>query len=106
MLTETNRVEYQDRPYKCLFMIKVSDFIFQYLVEKYNIHHCFMVTGGGAMHLNDSIGHTKGLTYICNHHEHFIIPPSVKEVAGSSRMAFLISCSIFTEVSDSIKEKS
>ena len=50
-------------------MIKVSDFIFQYLVEKYNIHHCFMVTGGGAMHLNDSIGHTKGLTYICNHHE-------------------------------------
>ena len=21
------------------------------------------------MHLNDSIGHTKGLTYICNHHE-------------------------------------
>ncbi|MBR0176569.1 MAG: thiamine pyrophosphate-binding protein [Bacteroidales bacterium] len=50
-------------------MIKVSDFIFQYLVEKYNIRHCFMVTGGGAMHLNDSIGHTKGLTYICNHHE-------------------------------------
>ena len=50
-------------------MIKVSDFIFQFLVEKYNIRHCFMVTGGGAMHLNDSIGHTKGLTYICNHHE-------------------------------------
>jgi acetolactate synthase-1/2/3 large subunit len=50
-------------------MIKVSDFIFEYLVEKYNIRHCFMVTGGGAMHLNDSIGHTKGLTYICNHHE-------------------------------------
>ncbi len=50
-------------------MIKVSDFIFQYLVEKYGIHHCFMVTGGGAMHLNDSIGHTKGLKYICNHHE-------------------------------------
>lgn len=50
-------------------MIKVSDFIFQYLVEKYQIHHCFLVTGGGAMHLNDSIGHTKGLTYVCNHHE-------------------------------------
>jgi len=50
-------------------MVKVSDFIFQYLVETYNIHHCFMVTGGGAMHLNDSIGHTKGLKYICNHHE-------------------------------------
>ena len=50
-------------------MIKVSDFIFQYLVEKYGIKHCFLVTGGGAMHLNDSIGHTKGLNYICNHHE-------------------------------------
>lgn len=50
-------------------MIKVSDFIFQHLVEKHNIEHCFLVTGGGAMHLNDSIGHTKGLTYICNHHE-------------------------------------
>ena len=50
-------------------MIKVSDFIFKYLVEKHNIHHCFLVTGGGAMHLDDSIGHTKGLTYICNHHE-------------------------------------
>jgi len=50
-------------------MIKISDFIFQYLVKKYHIHHCFLVTGGGAMHLNDSIGHTKGLSYICNHHE-------------------------------------
>ena len=50
-------------------MVKVSDFIFQYLVEKYGIKHCFLVTGGGAMHLNDSIGHTKGLKYICNHHE-------------------------------------
>ena len=50
-------------------MIKVSDFIFQHLVEKHGIEHCFLVTGGGAMHLNDAIGHTKGLTYICNHHE-------------------------------------
>ena len=50
-------------------MIKISDFIFQHLVEKYGIKHCFLVTGGGAMHLNDSIGHTKGLKYICNHHE-------------------------------------
>lgn len=50
-------------------MIKVSDFIFQHLVKQHGIQHCFLVTGGGAMHLNDSIGHTKGLTYICNHHE-------------------------------------
>jgi acetolactate synthase-1/2/3 large subunit len=50
-------------------MIKVSDFIFQHLVKQHGIQHCFLVTGGGAMHLNDSIGHTKGLIYICNHHE-------------------------------------
>ncbi len=50
-------------------MVKVSDYIFQHLVEKHGIKHCFLVTGGGAMHLNDSVGHTKGLTYICNHHE-------------------------------------
>ena len=50
-------------------MIKVSDLIFKHLVEKHSIRHCFLVTGGGAMHLNDSIGHTEGLTYICNHHE-------------------------------------
>ncbi|MCF0244075.1 MAG: thiamine pyrophosphate-binding protein [Bacteroidaceae bacterium] len=50
-------------------MIKVSDFVFQHLVDRHNIKHCFLVTGGGAMHLNDSIGHTEGLSYICNHHE-------------------------------------
>ncbi|MBR1395856.1 MAG: thiamine pyrophosphate-binding protein [Prevotella sp.] len=50
-------------------MIKVSDFIFQHLVTRHHIRHCFLVTGGGAMHLDDSIGHTIGLDYICNHHE-------------------------------------
>jgi len=50
-------------------MKKVSDFIFEYLVSRYGIQHVFLVTGGGAMHLNDSIGHTEGLKYICNHHE-------------------------------------
>lgn len=50
-------------------MIKVSDFIFKHLVEKQGIRNCFLVTGGGAMHLNDSIGHTKGMAYVCNHHE-------------------------------------
>jgi len=50
-------------------MIKVSDFIFKHLVEEYHIQYVFLVTGGGSMHLNDSIGHTKGLKYICNHHE-------------------------------------
>lgn len=50
-------------------MIKVSDFIFNYLYEKYGINCVFLVTGGGAMHLNDSIGCNKNIRYICNHHE-------------------------------------
>jgi acetolactate synthase I/II/III large subunit len=48
--------------------IRVSDYIAQRLIE-YGIKDVFMVTGGGAMHLNDALGNTKGLTYYCNHHE-------------------------------------
>jgi acetolactate synthase-1/2/3 large subunit len=47
-------------------MTKVSDFIAQYLKSN-GVEHIFMVTGGGAMHLNDSLG--RELNYICNHHE-------------------------------------
>ncbi|HRG01073.1 MAG TPA: thiamine pyrophosphate-binding protein, partial [Bacteroidia bacterium] len=47
-------------------MIKVSDFIAKYLKDN-GVEHVFMVTGGGAMHLNDSLG--RELKYICNHHE-------------------------------------
>lgn len=49
-------------------MIKVSDYIVKYLADK-GIRHIFMITGGGAMHLNDSIGREKRIQYVCNHHE-------------------------------------
>lgn len=49
-------------------MIKLSDYIFKYLAD-YGMCHIFMLTGGGAMHLNDSIRKEKRLHYICNHHE-------------------------------------
>lgn len=48
-------------------MIKVSDYIAKRLKEVYEIKHVFMISGGGAMHLNDSFG--KYIPYICNHHE-------------------------------------
>ncbi len=48
--------------------IKVSNYIAQFLVDN-DIEHVFTVTGGGAMHLNDSLGHQKGLKCIYNHHE-------------------------------------
>jgi acetolactate synthase-1/2/3 large subunit len=50
-------------------MIKVSDYIIQRLADVYKVRHIFMITGGGAMHLNDSIGKCSQIEYICNHHE-------------------------------------
>ncbi len=49
-------------------MIKVTDYVVQYL-ENIGITDIFMVTGGGAMHLNDSFGKSKKIKCICNHHE-------------------------------------
>ena len=48
--------------------IRVANYISQFLV-KHNISDCFMVTGGGAMHLDDALGHQVGLKCIFNHHE-------------------------------------
>ena len=48
-------------------MIKVSDYIAKRLKEVYVVKDMFMVSGGGAMHLNDSFG--KYINYICNHNE-------------------------------------
>jgi len=49
-------------------MIKVTDYIVKKL-EEYGIKHVFMISGGGAMHLNDSFGKSEKIEYICNHHE-------------------------------------
>lgn len=49
-------------------IIKVSDYIAQFLADR-GIRDCFMVTGGGAMHLDDAIGHHPGIRCIFNHHE-------------------------------------
>lgn len=49
-------------------MIKVSDFIVKYL-ESIGISNVFMVTGGGAMHLNDSFGKSEKINCFFNHHE-------------------------------------
>ncbi|NDD66061.1 thiamine pyrophosphate-binding protein [bacterium] len=46
---------------------KVSDYIAQQLRDHHGIEHFFMVSGGGAMHLNDSLG--RRLSYIAHHHE-------------------------------------
>jgi acetolactate synthase-1/2/3 large subunit len=49
-------------------MIKVSDYIVKRL-EEYGVKQAFMISGGGAMHLNDSFGKSEKIEYLCNHHE-------------------------------------
>ncbi len=48
-------------------MIKLSDYVFQFL-ERRGIKHIFMLPGGGAMHLDDSAGKS-GIPYTCFLHE-------------------------------------
>lgn len=51
-------------------MIKVSDFIANFLAENKSVGNTvFMVSGGGNMHLIDSVGKHNGLNFICNHNE-------------------------------------
>lgn len=45
-------------------LIKVSDYIIKRL-EELDVHHMFMLPGGGAMHLNDSLGKSKKIQFIC-----------------------------------------
>ncbi len=49
-------------------MIRVSDYIANYL-EQVGIEAVFLLSGGGMMHLLDSISRQKKLKYYCNHHE-------------------------------------
>lgn len=49
-------------------MIKLSDYLVKKL-ESYGVRHVFMVTGGGAMHLDDSFGQSQKIKRIFNHHE-------------------------------------
>lgn len=47
---------------------RLADYVADFLVS-HGISDCFMVTGGGAMHLNDALGHKDGLKCTFNHHE-------------------------------------
>jgi acetolactate synthase I/II/III large subunit len=49
-------------------MMKLSDYVFQFVADQ-GVQHVFLVTGGGAMHLNASLAAEKRITPICNSHE-------------------------------------
>ena len=48
--------------------MRVSEYISQTLAQL-GVRHVFMLTGGGAMFLNDAIGNQPGIETIFNHHE-------------------------------------
>ena len=48
--------------------MKVSDLVIKFLEDK-NISHVFTVSGGGSMHLIDSLGQSNKLKFVCTHHE-------------------------------------
>ena len=48
--------------------MKLSDYVVD-VIAGTGVKHVFMLAGGGAMHLNDSLGRSKRLEYVCNLHE-------------------------------------
>jgi len=42
--------------------VRVADYIAA-RIREHGIRHVFMLTGGGAMHLNDALGRAEGLQY-------------------------------------------
>ncbi|HPH95605.1 MAG TPA: thiamine pyrophosphate-binding protein [Anaerolineaceae bacterium] len=48
--------------------MKLSDYVFEFVADQ-GVRQIFMVAGGGAMHLNNSLGKSPRLEYICNLHE-------------------------------------
>lgn len=48
--------------------IKVSDYIVKFL-ENIGVGHIFLISGGGNIHMIDSVGNSKKIKYVCNHHE-------------------------------------
>jgi acetolactate synthase-1/2/3 large subunit len=49
-------------------MIKLSDYVLHF-VAKQGVKHVFLVVGGGAMHLDESLSRCKEIEYVCNLHE-------------------------------------
>jgi acetolactate synthase-1/2/3 large subunit len=48
--------------------MKLSDYVVRFIAEQ-GVKHVFLVTGGGAMHLNQSLGAEPSIEPVCNSHE-------------------------------------
>ena len=68
--------------------VRLSDYVAQLLVA-HGVRHVFMLTGGGAMHLNDAFGRADGLKYVCCHHEQALAMAAESYTRLSGRIAAL-----------------
>jgi acetolactate synthase-1/2/3 large subunit len=48
--------------------MKLSDYVVRFIADQ-GVRHVFLVTGGGAMHLNQSLGANPAIGAVCNSHE-------------------------------------
>src|SRR5271165_4637681 len=48
--------------------MRLADYVMSFVAQQ-GVKHVFLVTGGGAMHLNDALARCRDLTFVCNHHE-------------------------------------
>ncbi len=48
--------------------MKLSDYVVRFIADL-GVKHVFLVTGGGAMHLNDSLARCPDIEFVCNSHE-------------------------------------
>jgi acetolactate synthase-1/2/3 large subunit len=49
-------------------MPKLSDYVIRFIADQ-GVKHVFLVTGGGAMHLNESLSRCQEIEFVCNLHE-------------------------------------
>ena len=49
--------------------MRLADYIFKTLADRYEVNVVFMISGGGAMHLIDAVGRESRIRHLCNHHE-------------------------------------
>ena len=68
--------------------IRLSDYVAQQL-HAHGVRHVFMLTGGGAMHLNDAMGRVEGMSYVCCHHEQALAMAAESYTRLSGRIAAL-----------------
>ena len=48
--------------------MRLADYVMRFVAQQ-GVKHVFLLTGGGAMHLNDALARCHDLTFVCNHHE-------------------------------------